>query len=124
MNNEYVKHLLEGKGLPITYTTYITQSQSVKGLTDINVEVIRSVSKLVASFIAFYKQGDPSTGYEYCDKEFCRFYHPQQASDEAVNGMYDENYDLEFQTQLGSKLYPEYPCNSLTQCFYHLRGRH
>ena len=121
LNNEYVKHLLEGKGLPITYTTYITQSQSVKGLTDINVQVIRSVSKLVASFITFYKSGDPSTGYEYCDKEFCRFYHPQQASDEAVNGMYDENYDLEFQIQLGSKLYPEYPCNSLTQCFYHLR---
>ena len=35
--------------------------------------------------------------------------------------MYDEDYDLEFQIQLGSKLYPEYPCNSLTQCFYHLR---
>ena len=121
LNNEYVKHLLEGKGLPIIYTTYITQSQSVKGLTDINVQVIRSVSKLVASFITFYKAGDPSTGYEYCDKEFCRFYHPHQASDEAVNGMYDENYDLEFQIQLGSKLYPEYPCNSLTQCFYHLR---
>ena len=87
LNNEYVKHLLEGKGLPITYTTYITQSQSVKGLNDINVQVIRSVSKLVASFIKFYKEGDPSTGYEYCDKEFCRFYHPQQASDEAINGM-------------------------------------
>ena len=29
LNNEYVKHLLEGKGLPITYTTYITQSQTV-----------------------------------------------------------------------------------------------
>ena len=121
LNNEYVKHLLKGKGLPITYTTYNTQSQSVKGLNDINVQVIRSVSKLVASFITFYKEGEASTGYEYCDKEFCRFYHPQQASDEAINGMYNEDYDLEFQIQLGSKLYPEYPCNSLTQCFYHLR---
>ena len=69
LNNEYVKHLLEGKGLPITYTTYITQSQTVKGSTDISVPVIRSVSKLVASFITFYKAGDPSAGYEYCDKE-------------------------------------------------------
>ena len=69
-NNQYVKHLLEGKGLPITYTTYITQSQSVKGLDSISVNVIRSVSKLVASFVTFYKAGDPSTGYEYCDKEF------------------------------------------------------
>ena len=121
LNNEYVKHLLEGKGLPITYTTYITQSQTVKGLTDISVPVIRSVSNLVGAFITFYKKGDPSAGYEYCDKEFARFYHPHQTSDDLEQGIYDVNKDLEFQIQLGSKLYPEQPCNSLTQCFYHLR---
>ena len=121
MNNEYVTHLLEGKGLPITYTTYITQSQSVKGSTDISVPVIRSVSKLVASFITFYKSGDPSLGYEYVDKEFCRFYHPHQNHNEQEEGIYDVNKDLEFQIQLGSQLFPEYPCNSITQCFYHLR---
>ena len=121
LNNEYVKHLLEGKGLPITYTTYITQSQTVKGSTDISVPVIRSVSKLVASFITFYKNGDPSTGYEYCDKEFCRFYHPHQNHEPLDEGIYDKDKDLEFQIQLGSKLYPEYPCNSITRCFYHLR---
>ena len=121
LNNEYVKHLLEGKGLPITYTTYITQSQSVAGLTDINVPVIRSVSKLVASFITFYRDDQPSLGYEYANKRFCRFYHPHQSHDALVEGIYDVNKDLEFQIQLGSKLYPEYPCNSLTQCFYHLR---
>ena len=42
-------------------------------------------------------------------------------NDEAVNGFYNPDYDLEFSIQLGSKLYPEYPCNSITQCFYHLR---
>ena len=56
LSNEYVKHLLKGKGLPITYTTYITQSQSVKGVTEINVQVIPSVSKLVALFITFTKR--------------------------------------------------------------------
>ena len=121
LNNEYVKHLLEGKGLPITYTTYITQSQSVKGLDSISVNVIRSVSKLVASFVTFYKAGDPSTGYEYCDKEFCRFYHPHQNHEPLYAGIYDKDKDLEFQFQLGSKLYPEFPCNSITQCFYHVR---
>ena len=121
LNSEYSKHLLEGKGLPITYTTYITQSQTVKGSTDISVPVIRSVSKLVAAFPTFYKAGDPSTGYEYCDKEFCRFYHPHQNHEPLDAGIYDKNKDLEFQIQLGSKLYPEYPCNSITQCFYHLR---
>ena len=121
LNNEDVKHLLEGKGLPITYTTYITQSQSVAGMTDISIPVIRSVSKLVASFITFYKSGDPSTGYEYADKEYCRFFHPHQSHNPLDEGISDKDKDLEFQIQLGSKLYPEYPCNSITQCLYHLR---
>ena len=95
--------------------------QSVAGYSDINVPVIRSVSKLVASFITFYRTDDPSLGYEYANKRFCRFYHPHQSHDSSVEGIYDINEDLEFQTQLGSKLFPEYPCNSLTQCFYHLR---
>ena len=121
LNNEYTKHLLESKGLPITYTTFITQSQNIKGLTDISVPVIRSVSKLVAAFVTFYKNGDPSRGYEYADKEFCKFYHPHQNHEPLDAGIYDKDKDLEFQIQLGSKLYPEYPCNSSTQCFYHLR---
>ena len=121
LNNEYVKHLLEGKGLPITYTTYITQSQSVENMDSISVPVIRSVSKLVASFITFYRTDQPSLGYEYANKRFCRFYHPHQSHDSSVEGIYDINKDLEFQIQLGSKLFPEYPCNSLSQCFYHLR---
>ena len=55
LNNEYVRHLLEGKSLPITYTTYITQPQSIANATDhISVPVLRSVSKLVASFIVFF----------------------------------------------------------------------
>ena len=113
LNHEYVKHLLEGN--------YITQSQTVEGSIDFSVLVIRSVSKLVASFVTFYKAGGPGSGYEYAGKEFCRFYHPHQAHNPLDQGIYDKNKDLEFQIQLGSKLYPEYPCNSITQCFYHLR---
>ena len=115
LNNEYSKHLLEAKGLPITYTTFITQSQNIKSLTDISVPVIRPVSKLVAAFVTFFKKYDPlveasrpSTSYEYCDKEFCRFHHPHQQHEPLDQG--------------SSKLYPEYPCNSITQCFYHFRS--
>ena len=95
---------LEGKGLPITSTTSITQSQAVKGSTDISVPVIRSVSKLVASFATFYEKGDSSTRYEYCDKEFCRFYHPHQNHQPLDAGTHDKDKDLEFQVQLGSKI--------------------
>ena len=77
--------------------------------------------KLVASFVTFYEAGDPSSGYEYADKEFCRFYHPHQNHEPLDEGFYDKDKDLEFQIQVGSKLYPEYLCNSITQCFHHLR---
>ena len=75
--------------------------------SDISVPVIRSVSKLVASFITFYRTDDPSLGYEYANKRICRFFHLHQSHDSAVEGIYDINKDLEFQIQLGSKLYPE-----------------
>ena len=41
------------------------------------------------------------------------FQHPMQ-------GTYNFNQELEFQVQIGSKMYPEYPCRSLSQAFYEL----
>ena len=129
LNNAYIDHLNRGGELPITMTTYITQSQSIAGLKDINVQVLRSVSRLVAGFITFYKKpvagtltdGTYANNKFYVQREFNRFYHPMDNNDEALNGFYNYNLDLEFQIQLGNKLYPEYPCNSLSQCFYHLK---
>ena len=86
-------------------------------MTGIYIPVTRSVSKLAAPFIAFYKPGDPSTGFEYCDQETARFYHLMHTSDEAVDEISSEDTDLEFQIQVDSKLYPEYPCRSMTECF-------
>ena len=34
---------------------------------------------------------------------------------------YDQNYEMEFQLQVGSKLFPEYPMRTLQECFYQLR---
>ena len=122
LNNAYVEHLLGGKALPITMTTFITQQQTVAGYSQLDIQVIRSVSKLVGVFITFNKDPVDAVGAaEVFHKEFTRFYHPMINNDEVVNGFYNPDLDLEFQIQLGSKLYPEYPCNSITQCFYHLR---
>ena len=103
-------------------TTFITQQQTVAGYSQLDIQVIRSVSKLVGLFITFNKDPVDAVGAEeYFHKEFTRFYHPMINNDEAVNGFYNPDYDLEFSIQLGSKLYPEYPCKSITECFYHLR---
>ena len=47
-------------------------------------------------------------------KDWSSFQHPMQ-------GTYNFNYGLEFQIQIGSKMYPEYPCRSLSQAFYELK---
>ena len=39
----------------------------------------------------------------------------------ANSGIYDNDLDLELQLQLGSKLFPEYPCKRTTQAFYYLQ---
>ena len=33
------------------------------------------------------------------------------------DSVYNPGLELEFQIQLGSKLYPEYPCKSISECF-------
>ena len=35
--------------------------------------------------------------------------------------IYDPNKELQISLQLGSKLYPEYPTNNLSECFYRLK---
>ena len=120
LHNRYVSHLLDGKELPITYNTYICQSNTVVGQATINTTVVRSVSKLAAAFITFYK-ADPTNGNNAVDKEYNRFYHPSIRTNFSTHGLYNPDNDLEFQLQLGSKLFPEYPCKSLTQAFYYLR---
>ena len=55
LNNTYAEHLLSGKSLPITMTTYITQQQTVAGYSQLDIQVIRSVSKLVGVLLPLIK---------------------------------------------------------------------
>eukprot|EP00969_Alexandrium_andersonii_P194162 8576864-Alexandrium_andersonii.AAC.1 len=48
------------------------------------------------------------------DKAATYFYHPTQ-------GTYDTRAELEFQLQIGSKRFPEYPMMSLAERFYSLK---
>ena len=120
LHNKYIVHLFDGKELPITYNTYICQSNSVVGQATINTTVVRSASKLAAAFITFNKEDLTGSSAEV-RKEFNRFYHPMSRITFANSEIHDNDLDLEFQLQLGSKLFPEYPCKSITQAFYYLR---
>ena len=111
LNNEYTSHLLQGKALPIKYTTYINQQSSIS-LNNISVQVSRAVSRLQKAFITFYKT--PTTALAE-DKPAIKFYHPMG---NGIDGkVYDNSKELELQIQLGPKLYPEYGCKSLSEAF-------
>ena len=109
--SSYAEHVLSGKSLPINYSTYITILQSCV-FPSINVSVTRAVSRLKTVFFNF--DGDHTnvtselTGIY---KDWNSFQHPMQ-------GTYNFNNELEFQAQIGSKMYPEYPCRSVSQAFY------
>ena len=112
LQNNYDSHLLSGKSLPINYNTYIVQSQVVAG-KDVSVNMSRAISRLKSVFVALYRA--PTTAKPE-DKEWLNFYHPMSTS-----VLYNKTHELEFQCQIGSKLYPEYPIRSLAESFCQLK---
>ncbi len=114
LNNSYIEHLLSGKSLSLEYSTYISQQSAISG-NNLAIQIIRAVSRLQRCFITFYKNNDANP----FSKPSINFYHPMSLSTNKPR--YDKRYELEFQLQLGSKLIPEYSCNSISECFYHLR---
>ena len=38
-----------------------------------------------------------------------------------MGGTYNQDKELEYQLQIGSKLFPEYPCRPVSQAFYELK---
>ena len=117
LQNNYDQHLLNGGKLPISYNTYISQNQAVDS-TDISVNVTRAVSRLKSVFVSFYKPQATLALTSATDKEWLDFMHPME---NAAGLKFDKDYELEFQMQCGSKLYPEFPIRSLANTFSELK---
>ena len=115
LENSYVKHLFEGKALPINYGTYICQSQIVTDAS-FNVNVSRAVTRLKSIFLSMV--GAAGTGQTNDLKEFNNFWHPMSA---AGPGTYAYGKELEVHVQIGNKLFPEYPIRSISEAFSQLR---
>jgi hypothetical protein len=120
LNDNYTRHLLEGKALPLEFETFIAQENSIQS-SNISVQISRAVSKLNRMFLTFYKSANEANDKLKANelKQGISFYHPMNnGSDDALKiTNYNPAYELEFQVQLGGKLYPEYPCRSVNECF-------
>ena len=122
LNNEYASLLLSGKALPINYSSFVTQLQSIAGQTP-SVNITRALSRLKSVFVTFdqafaaAKAANQDVHIQVWKKPWNDFFHPMSYK----GFVYDHNYELEYQLQIGSKLFPEYPMRNLQECFYQLR---
>ena len=137
VDNNITKHLLEGQSLKLIVPQYHTLTQTFNaGGGEINMNIVKSASKLSTSFITLYREKKTGTRYgqflpdNYVHKRWNYFYNPMTNSeindgfDGALlegQGFQDFTRNLSWQIQVGNKKWPEFECQSLAEAFYFLR---
>ena len=145
VNNNIVKHLLEGQSLKFVFPMYHTMTQSFSaGGGEINMNIVKSASKLNGCFITLYRapragvDADNANYYRhdnYIYKRWNYFYNPMINSrifdgpnpDGADRerfqgkGFQDKDLNLTWQLQINNKKYPEFECQSMAETAYYLR---
>eukprot|EP00438_Fugacium_kawagutii_P005784 Skav220136 [mRNA] locus=scaffold4510:111703:114411:+ [translate_table: standard] len=140
VNNNIVKHLLDGQSLKLVFPMYHTITQSFNaGGGEINMNIVKSSSKLTGAFITLFRT--PRTGTfdqrflpdNYVFKRWNYFYNPMinkrinnsgAANTDALQGEGFQSWsrNLSWQIQLSnSQKYPEFESQSLAETFYYLR---
>ena len=150
LDNEYTDHLMQGKSLPINFSSFVHQVQAI-GQTDRPVIALsRAFTRLKTVYVTFYKTphkwnvssdnkrleetSELLPGYPLKECNF--YYHPQWVYQPSLflndanpnpvaaeNGgfTFQHNTEVEAQIQIGSKLIPEHPIRSSAEAFYQLR---
>ena len=137
VDNNITKHLLEGQSLKLIVPQYHTLTQTFNaGGGEINMNIVKSASKLSTAFITLYRQKKQGTRYgqflpdNYVHKRFNYFYNPMinseinDGNDGALvpgQGFQDFSRNLSWNVQVGNKKWPEHNCESLSEAFYFLR---
>jgi len=111
VDNQIADHLLSGKPLPINYQTFISQSTTVGDGGKFSVNVSRAVTRLSRVYMTL----DGPANAESRSKEWNSFFHPM------ASGVYNPQLEFQYQVQIGSKLFPEYPVESLAEAFAALK---
>ena len=121
LQNSYAEHVLSGKPLPINYGSCVTQFQTLTS-GDFAVSVTRAVSRLKSVFINFDGDRHDAKDEGLFHRSFNTFMGPMSGTD-YVGGNYDYDKELQWQLQIGSKMFPEYPCRSMAETFINSRKR-
>ena len=140
VDNNITTHLLEGQSLKLIVPQYHTITQTFNaGGREINMNIVKSASKLSDAFITLYRtqrQGEIYANYlvdNYVHKRWNYFYNPMingQINDggdpeniplQQGKGFQDYSRNLSWQLQIANKKFPEFECQSLSEAFYFLR---
>ena len=113
LENEYASHLLSGKTLPINFSSWNHTNQSTNQNKDFNIHVSRALTRLKSVCITLHRNDED--WYKVCNN----FYHPMGAH--TGNQKYWHAAEHQVWVQVGSKLMPEYPVNSVTEAYYQLK---
>ncbi len=126
MEEQYSQHLLSGKSLPVNYNTFVSQMQTVQGQEKPSVNVTRALTRLKSVFVTLDKDLDGTNALQSRQdmvgrKSFNDFFSPAHIDNTSGEVNHSSAGDFEFQMQIGSKLYPEYPIRSHAEAFYQLK---
>ena len=117
VHNEYASHLMQGHPIPINYTSYITQLQTIGENQNISVNITRSCSRLKSVFINFDRaQAQAAAASKtLIKKSWNSFYHPMRM------GAYLYERELQIQMLVGNKTFPVFPMRSGAEQYYQLK---
>ena len=113
LDSEYASHLLSGKSLPINFSTWNHTNQSTGNDKDFSNHINRAPTRLKSVFITL--KSTDSQIYKQCND----FYHPIGNVHGGIDWRLQDEHS--YQIQIGAKLVPEYPVNSLAESFSQLR---
>ena len=109
---------MDVKEIPIHYTTLISQYQTIRNQNQPFVNVSRAATRLKSIFVSFDKDipnGTTERPWTYrltpTRKSWNEFYSPGSFNNHG-NYKPQASDEFEFQVQIGSKLFPEYPIRS------------
>jgi len=121
LDNSYAQHLLSGKSLPITYNTFISQIQTIAGQDNPLVTVSRAITRLKSVFVTLSKEYSGGRSGLIGRKFWNDFFSPMSSYNYDGVFTHEPDAEFEFQLQIGSKLFPEYPIRSHSEAYYQLK---
>ena len=122
LDNSYAQHLLSGKSLPISYNTFVSQMQTIAGQDKPLINVSRALTRLKGVFVTLHKDYAHSARTGLLGrKPWNDFFSPMFRGNTDGVLTHDSAGEFEFQLQIGSKLFPEYPIRSHNEAYYQLK---